>query len=115
MYSTRNQNGVFDIAELNNLGANKNSNPSQAPGNDTIRVKARGVPYSPSRQQGGKLGDNLHRKTMGFLQAQNMPFLCQFSQKIKGKGTLSRITNKKSSTVPSTNLKGATQWAQGEG
>ena len=69
MYSTRNQNGVFDITELNNLGANKNSNPSQAPGNDTVRVKTRGMLDSPPRQQGGKLGKYLCVKTVGFLQA----------------------------------------------
>ena len=76
MNSTRNQNGVFDVTKLSNLWANKNSNPPEAPGINTITVKARGVLHKPSWEQRTKFGNDFHRKTVGFLQAQNMPLLC---------------------------------------
>ena len=76
MYSTRNQNGVFDIAELNNLRANKNSNPPEAPGINTIDIKARRMLDMPTWKQRAKFGNDFVWKTVGFLQAQNMPLLC---------------------------------------
>jgi len=67
---------VFDIAELNKLRANKNSNPPGAPGINTIDIKARRMLDMPTWKQRAKFGRDLVRKTVGFLQAQNMTLLC---------------------------------------
>ena len=85
---------MFEIAELGNLGANKNSNPSKAPGIDTITVEARRMFDKPAWEQDTKLGNDLVRETMGFLQAQNVPLQSKTPQELEGKGTLDRVSNK---------------------
>ena len=115
MHPARNQNKMIDIANFNNLRANKNSNPSRGPVDNLSSIEARRMADLPAREQNAKLGQDLKRQSVGFLEGKEMHFTCQFPKKSEATCPPRRIPKEKTPAVPGPNLKAAAEGAKRKG
>ena len=106
---------MFNAAKLNNLRANKNSNPPRGPIDNLGSIDARRMVHSPTREKRAKLCKYLEWEPMSLLKSKKMHLASQSPKKPEAKCSSCRIPKKKAPTVPSTYFKTAAEGAQGEG